>query len=95
MPLDRPECTKSAQCAIGQILSYVGDVAADDKSLQVRRIQVAAEFDHRAKPVVLGAVQHDGLPIQSQSIRHLPGLIDPNLSCAHPKAPIANRRESR
>jgi endonuclease len=40
---------KAGQRAVGQILSYMGDVAAEDESQQVRGILVASDFDHKAK----------------------------------------------
>jgi RecB family endonuclease NucS len=39
----------AGQRAIAQILTYMGDVAAEDDNMKVRGILVASEFDSRAK----------------------------------------------
>ncbi len=42
----------AGQRAVGQILSYMGDVAAEEESGRVRGILVAADFDKKAKAAV-------------------------------------------
>lgn len=39
----------AGQKAVGQILSYMGDVAAEEEGRPVRGILVAGDFDHKAK----------------------------------------------
>jgi len=40
---------RAGRDAVGQILSYMGDMAAEEESGKVRGILVAADFDNKAK----------------------------------------------
>jgi endonuclease len=56
----------AGQRAVAQILSYMGDVAAEEEGGKVRGILVASEFDAKSKA---GARMVPGLSLRKYSIR--------------------------